>query len=578
MNRRSMVVASAVMVASLGIITTSCGTTTSPSTPSQSLKPQKGGTLIFALPPQTNLNWFLPITTAAFDSVYNTQLINMLYKPLILINNNYQINWGSSIAKKITYNSQGTIYHVFLNKKWHWSNGQPVTAKDVLFTWNVIQAASAPTAPSPWPFVGAGTGDIPSGVKSVVENNPYELTFTLDNPANQQWFMYNGLVQLVPMPASVMDIHKNITNEIKYLGSEGTGVAIDTVVDGPFKVQKAAANQEWVLVPNPKYSGHKSLLNRLVFSYQGSNSAEFAALKTGTVDVGYLDLSEYGARNELTSSGDTIFPAYPLGMFYTDLNMYPGSPTRAIFNQLYVRQAMQMGIDENAINTDIYHNYAPATNGPIPNIPLTKFLDRSLGTPYPYNITKGERLLEAHGWKMTKGVMTKGGQALKFQMLYVTGSTASTEAVEVMQQDWGKEGIQVNLKGLPFGALIGLVSNAKSPTSWQIATGTGWLYDGPGWYPSGGELFATGAPSGYGYSNPTEDALIKDTHIPYPTQKDSMAAFFKYEDYTARQLPFLWNNNVATLVVKLPTVHDVKKYYNPSTGMPQFNYWWMSSK
>ncbi|NMP25002.1 ABC transporter substrate-binding protein [Sulfobacillus harzensis] len=71
-----------------------------------------------------------------------------------------------------------------------WSNGQPVTAKDLLFTWNVVKAASSKAASTPWPYTGVGTGDIPNGVQSVVENNPHEVTFTLTKPANQEWFVY----------------------------------------------------------------------------------------------------------------------------------------------------------------------------------------------------------------------------------------------------------------------------------------------------------------------------------------------------------------------------------------------------
>ena len=203
MTKRATVLASVALTVGIATVAAGCGAATTNPPASGATGVQKGGTIIFALPPQTNINWYLPVTTAAFDSVYNTQLLNMLYKPLIWINNQYQIDWKSSIARKITYNKQGTVYHVYLNKKWHWSNGQPVTAKDVLFTWNVVKAASATNAPAPWPFVGAGTGDIPNGIQSVVQNNPYELTFTLDKPANQQWFIYNGLIQLVPMPSSV---------------------------------------------------------------------------------------------------------------------------------------------------------------------------------------------------------------------------------------------------------------------------------------------------------------------------------------------------------------------------------------
>ncbi len=553
----------------------SSGNSTGSSTASST--PTAGGIINYALPTQTNLNWFLPIVNAASDSVYNTQLIDQLYKPLIYINNQYQIDWKSSIAKKITYNTQGTVYHVFLNPKWTWSDGQPVTSKDVLFTWNVIKAASAANAPKPWPFVGAGTGDIPNGVKSVVANSPTEVTITLDKPANQQWFIYNGIVQLTPMPEHAWDKYPtDMTKEAAYLGQNATNAMFDKVVDGPFQMQSATANQSWVIVPNKKYPGHKSIVDKIVFNYEASNAAEFAALKTGGINVGYLDPSQLGSKGALTSMGDKITPLYPFGIFWTEMNMWPKSPSKSIFDNLYVRQALQMGIDNQGIAKDVWKGYAQPITGPIPTVPKTQFLDPSLTNPYPYDPAKGKKLLQSHGWKEVNGVMTKGSQKMKFTMMYVSGLTSAQNQAELMKADWAKEGVDVTLKPVPFSTFIQVTSD-KTNTSWQLAVGSGWVYNGPGFYPTGGQLFATNAPSGTGFSDPQEDALIAATHKPYATQQETMNNFFKYEDYTAKVLPFLWNNNTATLWVTAPTVHDVIKYANGATDFPQMQYWWVAS-
>ncbi|MCY0894779.1 MAG: peptide ABC transporter substrate-binding protein [Alicyclobacillaceae bacterium] len=541
-------------------------------------RPIPGGTITFAETPQANLNWFLPLFNVQDDGIDNSQLVNELYKPLLWINNKFNIDWASSIASKISYNKEGTVYHVFMNPKWHWSNGQAVTSKDVLFTWNVIKAASAPNAPAPWPFVGAGTGDIPNGIKSFVVNGPYEFTVTLDKPANQQWFIYNGLIQLTPLPAKVWDVHKNIEKEIKYLGDHATNAMFDSVVDGPFKISKAVPNQEWVVVPNENYDGHKSIVHKIVFEYEGSNEAEFAQLKTGTINVGYIDPSQYGSRKALTAQGDVIVPQYAFGYFETQLNMFPGSPVKKLFDHLYIRQALQMGIDQRAIDQAIYHGFAPPLDGPIPNIPRTNFFDKSLSTsPYPFNIAKGKKLLESHGWKIVNGVMTKGTEKLQFTMLYASGITSEKDQVEIMKQDWGKEGIAVTLKGMPASTQESVTYNPKNPSDWEMSNGLAWFYNGPGYYPSGGQLFATNAPSGFGYSNSTEDALIAATHRPYSSPQETMKAFYQYEKFTALHLPVLWNENIATLMVHAPNVHGTSQYGNALTGYPQMNYWWVSS-
>lgn len=71
--------------------------------------------------------------------------------------------------------------------------------------------------------------------------------------------------------------------------------------------------------------------------------------------------------------------------------------------------------------------------------------------------------------------------------------------------------------------------------------------------------------------------MINATHIPYPTNAQNMNAFFKYEVYTAKHLPVLWMNNPASLVVHAPNVHNSVKYADASPGIPQMQYWWVSS-
>lgn len=566
------------IMAGVMMLAAACGTTakTTP-TSSGTATANPKGVINYAETPNSSLNWFLPIVNASYDSIQNFQFIYQMYKPLLWVNANYTINWNSSIAKKITDNKAGTVYHVFLHKKWHWSNGQPVTSQDILFSWHVIKEASSAQAPSPWPYVGAGSGDIPNGVASVVANNPYEVTFTLKKPANQQWFIFNGIIQVIPMPKAAWDIHKNILNEVKYLGSHGSNPQFDQVVDGPFKIGRTKRSQYWELVPNPKYDGHKSKAKAIYFDYEGSSSSEFGALKTGAVNVGYLDLSQYGSRSALTSLRDVITPQYLFGYFETQLNMFPGSPVKSLLDKLYIRQALQMSINRQAIDQSVYHGFAPPIDGPIPANPKTNFFDPALAkNPYPYSPAKAQKLLESHGWKMVNGVMTRHGHPLALTLAYPTGTQSEQTEVQLMQANWAKAGIKVSLQGMQANQLEEITYSPSESARWDMATGLAWFYDGPGYWPTGGQLFASKAPSGFGYSNATEDALIAATHRPYPTASQSLKAFYQYEDFTAKHLPVLWQNNVGTLAVHAPNVHGSVKYADASVGFPQMQYWWVS--
>ena len=63
----------------------------------------------------------------------------------------------------------------------------------------------------------------------------------------------------------------------------------------------------------------------------------------------------------------------------------------------------------------------------------------------------------------------------------------------------------------------------------------GWTY-GPDYYPTGDELWATGAGANVNsYSDPTMDQLIGNTET-----SNTLSALYAYEDYAAMQLPVMW--------------------------------------
>jgi peptide/nickel transport system substrate-binding protein len=91
-------------------------------------------------------------------------------------------------------------------------------------------------------------------------------------------------------------------------------------------------------------------------------------------------------------------------------------------------------------------------------------------------------------------------------------------------------------------------------------------------------LFSSTAPSGTGYANPHEDALINATHVPYTSDASFMNAFFAYEAFTAQQLPFVWLPNPATINVAAGNLVGGVQYDNPVTNDPAFNMMSISSK
>jgi len=353
------------------------------------------------------------------------------------------------------------------------------------------------------------------------------------------------------------------------------------VVDGPWKLTSFSTTGNVTIVPNTKYSGSpKPKLSAVKFLPYTADSAEYTALKTGSLNIGYIpsqDLPQKPANSILPAtnpvgSGYTLQPFYFFGLFYAQPN-FNNPQVGFMVRQLYVRQALQEAFDQPGIIKAIYRGYGLPASGPAPNsppgnqwIPAIENENNGQG-PYPFNIAKAKSTLQAHGWSEVGGVMAcqdpskcgtgiKQGQKLALTFVYSTGVAATTAMWQTYKSDASQAGIDVNLVGQTFNTIVGEAapcSPMSSKCAVQVFAYGGWAFDGPGFEPTGEPLFATGAGSNAGnYSDPTMDQLISATHT-----DSAMSTFDQYATYGAQQLPFIWNPDNYTIQAVSSKLHNV---------------------
>ncbi len=575
-----------VALASLALMGTVAGCGASPST-TPSAKGNQGGTVVVAEAPLSAPNWFFPIIASSASSNTNIQTDSIMYKMLLHITNKDTVDYSRSLASGITASSNGRVYTITLNPKYHWSNGTPVTASDFVFTWNLFKAASSGAKGLPWSYAWSGIGGLPQDWGQAVAVNAHTVKVTLTRSVSPTWFILNGLGQISPVPKAVWDKYPhNVDQELSFIQSVANSPTAPEyrVVDGPFKIQSATANQEWVFAPNTAYDGHRARIAKLIFQYETSTTSEFTGLKNGTVSVGYLDSQLWNSRNQLTN--DRMSMPYVLGFDYLAPNLSPSAPggVGKAFQKLYVRQALEMGINQAGIIKTLFHGYGVVGTSPVASLPKTAFTDPALAHAlYPFNPSRGKKLLLAHGWQLNNGVMTKNGIALKFTLLYMAGVPTWTNLVELLKSAWAQEGIQVNLKPEPFSNVIGTASQSD-PTQWQMAFwGGGWTYE-PDYFPSGDGLLNTGGGTNTGgYASATMDQLINATTNLTGTAHQVQQRMFAYEAYAAKQLPVLylpWNPSSYVGTGLFPehaqNVHGTVKTFNQVTDLYYPNWWTVS--
>ncbi len=536
-----------------------------------------GATVKFGLPPNEIPNSIFPLV----DLVSNANLFDLqylLYRPLYWFGTNGTpvLNEKYSLGDAPVFSNGGKTVTITL-KSYHWSDGRPVTNRDVEFWMDMLIANK-----SDWfDYV---PGLFPDNVASMSfpAATPEQFSLTFDKAYSQTWLTYNELSQIIPIPQQAWD-RTSATGPIgdydetasgakavySYLTSQATTVStyasnpIWKVVDGPWELTTySSATGYAVFTPNPDYTGPKqgnvTKFEEIPFT---SDAAEFDALRSGQLDYGYVPSQDLDQESYLKSHGYQIADWVGWGYNSIVLN-YTNPSVGALFSQLYIRQALQRSIDQPEIDHDVFKDTAYPTYGPVPVKPSSPFLtDEEKDNPLPYSLAAARQLLKSHGWTIHVGgedrcerpgtgagecgAHISKGEGLAFTQEFASGSETFAAAVEAIKSAWSEAGIQVTLQQKPTNVIFLNLSpcvDGKGGCSWEMANigapGSTPTYS-PDYYPTGETFFTTGAATNVGgYSNPEMNSLIRQTQL-----NSSLKVFDRYEDFAATQLPDLWEPN-----------------------------------
>jgi peptide/nickel transport system substrate-binding protein len=547
-------------VLALGLAAAACSSSGSGS--SSSGKPKSGGIATFAENPGDPPNYIFPMFPLAhWDGPNADQMQPLLWRPLYFfgVNNTPAVNARKSIAYPPVYTDHDRTVTIKL-KPYNWSDGKPVTSRDVEFWVNLLRYN--PTGYGPYV-----PGTFPDDVASADYPNPKTIIFHLNQTYNPSWFTNWALALITPMPQHAWDktsasgaignydetksgaqaVYKFLNAQSDILSTYATN-PLWKVVDGPWTLHQFTTVGKAVFTPNKKYSGpdkpHLSEFVELPFT---SAAAEFNAIRSGAVDYGSLPFSDVPQISALKQQGFQVvpWPLWGVNYLYPD---YGSAQLGNVFHQLYIRQAMEHLINQNQIISAIYDNYAHPTYGPVPVQPPNLYASSAEKTnPYPFNPKQAEQILTSHGWTLSGGVRTctdpakcgagiAKGTKLQFPAYYPSGDPAIEGMMQAIQSNFHSAGIAMTANASPTPAIGSMLGpKCKSSNCWGlIEYGTAFYFQ-PAAFPDGGPPFGTGAVYADGYSDPEMNKLIAAVRTTPGT-----SAIDAYESYAAHQLPGLW--------------------------------------
>jgi peptide/nickel transport system substrate-binding protein len=578
MGRRRKRVVSGAVLAALALVTAAC----SGSNSAGGGTPQQGGTVVYGEDAGAAPSWIFPFIDSAHNSTASVnQFENLMYRPLYYAGDGDQptINPKVSLADPPKFSANNTKVVVDL-KPYSWSNGEKVTPQDIQFWMNMMLAEKAN-------YASYTPGAFPDNVKSFDVTGPSQVTFTFNDTYSSDWIASNELTLITPMPMawdktsdaaaagsggcttdkSKCDaVYKYLTAKSKDTSTYATD-PIWQVVNGPWHLTQYGSDGSLTMKPNPAYSGPtKPKLDTFREVPTTSNAAAYNELRAGKIlNIASVDRTSLPKRdvtsssqlpgaNPLSASGYNLTPEYVWGWSY-GLENYKNPTFGPVFQQTYIRQAIQATIDQDTDSAVAWRGYATPSLGPVPMQPKTKYiapLAQGKGVN-PFDLDKAKQLLTSHGWTLQDGVMTctaagtapnqcgagiAAGQKLNPTLEYESGNPSLDETEQQFKSDASKAGIDITLKVQPFNTVISDITSCGSQPStcgWEMGQFGYEVYSGPD--PTGDGFFLPGAAANYSSVNdPQLTKLINAT-----LHSDAPDAFNAYSDYVSTNLPGEYN-------------------------------------
>src|SRR5689334_1883573 len=280
-----------------------------------------------------------------------------------------------------------TTVNITLRKGMTWSDGQPVTIDDAVFS---LQAPGyADKAPMYKPFV--------QNIASVEATGPDTLTIKLKRP--DAAFLVSSLSKL---NLAAKHVWQPIFDDLKDKPQTAESIMEQhPVSSGPFRIVRASLNQEIVLEANPDHWSHPKI-QRWIMRIMPNVEASVGALKSGEINF----LSDYTGDPELlkdlakSNPNIEVSEALDLGFKFIAYNQ-----RRPPFDNLAFRQALSAVIDRRLLADDAWGGAAEPSNSWI-SPALAVWHDKGIVDRVPGgNVAAAQKILRDAGFMVVGGAL-----------------------------------------------------------------------------------------------------------------------------------------------------------------------------
>lgn len=337
------------------------------------------------------------------NDLWGLKTINMIYSPLARTNNDGTVT--NELAKSIRQTEDGKTIIVKLRKDVKWSDGEKLTADDVVFTYTEKAKKENGKYESLW------VGNQPLTAEKV---DDYTVKFNLPSPSAAAVNNITNETYIIPE-----HVYKNTkdfsVNDLSVYPTVGTG---------PYVLEKYTSGSTLTLKANPNYYGGKVVINKLNVRIIPNSDTLKVALQNGEVDAASVSSTDIA---DLKNSSLTSYTYSAGGINYLGINSELVTDSR-------VRQAIFYALDRSEINTGVFDSkkYFLEAKSFLPSDNTFYYKKTSA---YNQNVKKAKSLLAE-----------AGASNLTFTMAYDATNDTFVKEAAIIQEELAKVGITVHLE------------------------------------------------------------------------------------------------------------------------------------
>ena len=421
-----------------------------------------------------------PSDTSTFNYPLNQSAYSVfgyIYEGLI-IENGVTGELEPALAESWEVSEDEQTIVITLKKDLKWSDGEPLTVDDVVFSYNKIYLNDKiPSSVKDILRIGK-SGALPTVKK--IDN--LRVEFSTPEPF-APFLRYAGGLNI--LPAHVLKESVSTTNsegELNYLTKWGTDTPVTEIVgNGMYRLKSYAPNQRIILEKNPFYwreddqGNNLPYIENIVWQVIENTDNQLLNFRSGELDTikvaaemfPLLKREENRGKYTIYNGGPT--PASSFICF--NINQGKNAQGKPLvdpiksrwFNNKAFRQAMAYGINREAMTNNIYRGLGAPQYSPIP-VTSPFYLSPEEGLKiYNYDPEKAKKLLLSAGFKYNQNgeLLDSEGNQVEFTLLSSAGRKVREQMATQINQDLAKLGIKINMQFLSFNTYVRKLTLSK---------------------------------------------------------------------------------------------------------------------